>query len=129
MRLLASPTILVLALFLAPARANSYPCEIYGNGSPGSLRHHAKAVFVGKVLEVREATKSELEENSNPYIVRMRVERYWKGIKATEISVETDMSGCGPHFQVGEEFLVYGMGNASTRPVPAPGNWWTLRKT
>ena len=71
---------------------------------------HAKAVFAGEVLKVREATKSEQEENSNAYIVRMRVERYWKGIKFGEINVETDMTGCGPYFRVGEKFLVYGMG-------------------
>ncbi len=71
---------------------------------------HAKAVFAGEVLKVREATKSEQEENSNAYIVRMRVERYWKGIKSGEINVETDMTGCGPYFRVGEKFLVYGMG-------------------
>jgi hypothetical protein len=72
--------------------------------------HHAKVVFVGEVLEVRKATKSELEEYSGPFIVRMRVERYWKGIKSGEINVETDMTGCGPYFRVGEKFLVYGMG-------------------
>jgi hypothetical protein len=71
---------------------------------------HARSVFVGEVLEVREATTSEREENSNAYIVRMRVERYWKGIKSGEINVETDMTGCGPYFRVGEKFLVYGMG-------------------
>jgi hypothetical protein len=72
--------------------------------------HYAKAVFVGEVLEVRSATKSDREENPSPFIVRMRVERYWKGIKSGEINVETDMTGCGPYFRVGDKFLVYGMG-------------------
>ena len=72
--------------------------------------HHAKAVFAGEVLEVRAATKAEREEYSNSYIVRMRVERYWKGIKSGEITVETDMFGCGPNLQVGTKYLVYGMG-------------------
>ena len=110
MRLLPSSTILVLAFFLAPTKAYSCTCEFYGDGSPRSVMHHAKAVFVGEVLEVREATKSEREENSGPFIVRMRVEHYWKGIKSGEINVETDMTGCGPYFRVGERFLVYGMG-------------------
>jgi hypothetical protein len=30
--------------------------------------------------------------------------------KSGEINVETDMTGSGPHFRVGEKFLVYGMG-------------------
>jgi hypothetical protein len=109
-RLLPSSAILFLAFFLAPAKAYSCTCEVYGDGSPRSLRHHAKSVFVGEVLEVREATKSEREEYSGPFIVRMRVERYWKGIKSGEINIETDITGCGPYFRVGQKFLVYGMG-------------------
>ncbi|MBZ5702433.1 MAG: hypothetical protein LAN84_11365 [Acidobacteriia bacterium] len=99
-----------LALFLIPSLARACTCEVYGDGSPRSRMHYAKAVFIGEVLEVREATKSEREEYSNAYIVRMRVDRYWKGIKSSEINVETDMTGCGPYFRVGEKFLVYGMG-------------------
>jgi len=66
------------------------------------MKHHAKAVFIGEVLEVREATKEEREEYSNFYVVRMRVQRYWKGIKSGEVSVETDLTGCGPNLRVGE---------------------------
>ena len=74
------------------------------------MKHHAKAVFIGEVLEVRVATKAEREEYSNFYIVRMRVERYWKGIKSREVTVETDLTGCGPNLQVGEKYIVYGIG-------------------
>lgn len=97
-------------LFLIPSPGRACTCEIYGDGSPRSKMHHAKAVFVGQVLEIREATTSEREEYSNAYIVRLRVERYWKGTKTNEVNVETDMTGCGPYFRVGEKFLVYGMG-------------------
>ena len=72
--------------------------------------HHAKAVFIGEVLEVRPATKAEREDGSNPYIVRLRVERFWKGVKSSQAFVETDMFGCGPNFKVGQKYLVYGMG-------------------
>lgn len=109
-RLLPSYAILALALLLAPAKAYSCTCEVYGDGSPLSDMHHARAVFVGEVLEIREATKSELEEGSGASIVRMRVEHYWKGIKSGEVNVETDMTGCGTYFRVGEKFLVYGVG-------------------
>ena len=61
-------------------------------------------------MEVREATSAEREQDSNSFIVRMRVERYWKGIKSGEVTVETDMTGCGPYFRVGDKFLVYGRG-------------------
>jgi hypothetical protein len=99
-----------LALFLIPSLARACTCEVYGDGSPRSTMRHAKAVFVGEVLEVRKATKLEREEYSNDYIVRMHVEHYWKGIKSSEINVKTEITGCGPYFRVGEKFLVYGMG-------------------
>ena len=120
------------ALLLIPSLTNGCTCEVYGDGSPRSLMHHAKAVFVGEVLEVRKATKSEREEDSSPYIVRMRVERYWKGIKFGEINVETDMTGCGPYFRVGEKFLVYGMGkrlstaSSGTRKLENAEKIWKL---
>jgi hypothetical protein len=100
----------ILTIVLVATRAYSCTCEIHGDGSPESSRRHAKALFIGEVLEVREATKGEREDSSNSFIVRMRVEGYWKGIKSREVNVETDMTGCGPYFRVGEKFLVYGMG-------------------
>jgi hypothetical protein len=74
------------------------------------MKHHAKAVFIGEVLEVREATKAEREEYSNIYVVRMQVEGYWKGIKSGEVNVETDLTGCGPNLRVGNKYLVYAVG-------------------
>ncbi len=99
-----------LALLLMSPPGHACTCEVFGDGSPRSAMRHAKAVFVGEVLEVRAATNAEREEYSSAYIVRLRVERYRKGIKSGEINVETDLTGCGPYFRVGEEFLVYGVG-------------------
>ena len=68
--------------------------------------HHAKAVFVGEVLEVRPSTAAERGNGSNSYIVRMRVERWWKGVKSGEVNVETDMFGCGPNLEVGQMYSI-----------------------
>jgi hypothetical protein len=54
--------ILLLVFFLAPAKTYSCECGIFGDGSPNSMKHYAKAVFIGEVLEVREATTAEREE-------------------------------------------------------------------
>jgi hypothetical protein len=70
------------------------------------MRHHAKAVFVGEVLEVRESKQT---DEVTPYAVRFRVERYWKGVETNEITVHTDLHGCGPNLEVGNEYLVYAM--------------------
>jgi hypothetical protein len=82
MKLHASVAILFLTFFFAPTRGYSCVCDFTGNKSPSSMKQHAKAVFIGEVLEVRGATKEEREEYSNFYIVRMRVQRYWKGIRS-----------------------------------------------
>ena len=102
--------ILVFAFALfAVSQARSCTCEVFSDGSPRSEMHHAKAVFIGEVLEVRKATTAEQEDLFGPYIVRLRVERFWKGVKHSEVLVETDLTGCGPHFKVGQKYLVYGM--------------------
>lgn len=100
---------LVLIVCVAPACSSACTCEIFGDGGPRSIMHHAKAVFIGEVLEVRPPTKAEREDGSNSYVVRLRVERFWKGIKGSEVFVETDMFGCGPNFEVRQKYLVYGM--------------------
>jgi hypothetical protein len=110
MKRLTIAVTLLLAFFFAPTRGYSCECDFTGNGGPSSIKHRARAVFIGEVLEVREATKEEREEYSNFYIVRMRVQRYWKGIKSGEVNVETDLTGCGPNIKVGKKYLVYGMG-------------------
>jgi hypothetical protein len=111
MKHLAIPLFIGVALLFAPARLPACICEIYYDGSPRSMMHHARVVFVGEVLEVRPTTAAEREEGSNFYKVRLRVNRYWKGTKGGEVLVETDMTGCGPFFRVGEKYLVYGRGN------------------
>lgn len=112
-----------LALTAFPLRVSACTCEIFGNGTPKSTLDHAKAVFVGEVLEVRPATTAEREDLRGPFIVRMRVERYWKGVKSREIEVQTDQTGCGPYFRAGQRFLVYGIRKrlstacSGTRPI------------
>src|SRR6266849_6436216 len=59
MKLPTLSTMLVLAFFLAPARAYSCTCEIFGDGSPGSTKHHAKAVFIGALLEGNKIGRSD----------------------------------------------------------------------
>jgi hypothetical protein len=110
MRRFRLTALFAVASVLIPVKGRACTCEIFGDGTPNSMKHQAKAVFIGEVLEVREATKAEREEYSNSYIVRMRVEGYWKGTKSGEVNVETDLTGCGPNLRVGKKYLVYGMG-------------------
>jgi len=103
---LALSTILVCL----PAPSTACTIEIHGDGSPRSEMRRSKAVFLGEVLDVRQATQEERQEYSNFYIARVRVTRYWKGIKSAEVKVETDMVGCGPNLRTGSIYLFYAVG-------------------
>ena len=57
------------------------------------------AVFSGEVLEMK---------NGGNYIeARLRVERYWKGVEAEEVSVFSDSTTESPHYRVGQKYLVF----------------------
>jgi hypothetical protein len=84
--------------------------EFRGDGSPGYMKSHAKTVFIGEALEITEMPKADLEIGASHYAVRLRVERYWKGVKTREVVVHTDMVGCGPQFEIGQKYLVCGFG-------------------
>ena len=107
---LAISMVLGMVTLVAPVSVSCCTCEIIGDGSPRSVMRRAKAVFIGEVLEVRPATTAEREDGSNSYIATVRVERFWKGVKDRKVSVETDMVGCGTNLEVGEKYLVYGIG-------------------
>lgn len=98
---------LLSAVLAAAAVAGACTIEIRGDGTPRSMLHHAKSVFTGEVLEIT-STPKEIEASS--FAVRLRVNRFWKGVKTREVIVHTDMNSCGPHFDVGREYLVYGFG-------------------
>lgn len=113
MRRLILLVILVLTTLLTATKAYSCSCAIYGNGSPRATMRHAKAVFIGEVLEIAETTKEQRESGFGHALARMRVERFWKGIKSSEISVSTEIGViCGPHLEIGQKYLVYAFGKS-----------------
>jgi hypothetical protein len=57
------------------------------------------AVFSGEVLEVK---------NGGNYLeVRLRVQRFWKGVEAEEVSLLTDSTVESPRYRIGQEYLVF----------------------
>jgi hypothetical protein len=71
--------------------------------------HRAKSVFVGEVVEIRKTSASDSEEGTSPFAVRLRVEKYWKGVKTIAVTVHVDLHGCGPAMKVGKKYLVFAM--------------------
>ncbi len=78
----------------------------------------AKAVFVGKVIDVskNDISQDSEEREYNPYKIKFLVEKSWKG-KKSEITVVSD-NGSGPcdqvRFRIGEKYLVYAFGKNLT---------------
>jgi len=98
---IATPSIYVLS---------ACTITVIGDGTPRSRLHHAKNVFVGEALEITDSTQDDVERGASPYAIRFRVEQYWKGVKTSELTVHSDLTGCGPFFQVGHKYLVYALG-------------------
>jgi len=76
--------------------------------------HRAKAVFLGRVLTIENATEVPPElEGSVFFKVRFRTERFWKGKTVQEITILTDqgwLSCSGPatkKYREGATYLVY----------------------
>jgi hypothetical protein len=102
--------VLILAFFCAIAVR---PCtiEALGDGTPRSRLHYAKAVFVGEVVEIGSTPRAQQEQCASALAVRFRVEQYWKGVNTKQITVHSDLTGCGPSFTVGKRYLVYARGS------------------
>ena len=120
---LLSKAFLIFALSIpSTSLACECHCDQPGMNDPKEMERRAKAVFVGEVIAAREATREDERNHSAPYVFRLRVERYWKGVKTPEISISA-MDGpphcCGMEFEVGEKYLVYAvdknLGTACTR--------------
>jgi hypothetical protein len=104
-------TVFVLGLIILAAHA-AYGCECEPPSQPKAYRR-AAAVFVGKVIEVRDSNVPIVKGSDYSVAVKFRVSRYWKGSGEPELTVHTEQSvlSCNQFkFQVGEEYLVYARG-------------------
>jgi hypothetical protein len=107
---------IIIALLFLPmvgpvsTRACTCVCPNRVNDQKEMMRE-AKAVFVGEVIGYREATGEDSRNHSAPYVFRVRVERYWKGVKTPEISIsavsESLPGCCGVKLEIGEKYLFY----------------------
>lgn len=106
--------LLILAAIIAStfADASACSCELPQWNVPlkqqvGEAWQKSRAVFSGRVLEIL----------TNPdtfyVVVKLRVEKTWKGALTEEVSIVTGRGGgdCGFRFTVGEIYLVYAYGS------------------
>ncbi|CAN5518628.1 hypothetical protein BH18ACI3_BH18ACI3_03310 [soil metagenome] len=115
MRKLIRKIAFVFLLFVAFSQA-VYSCTCEAPSQRKAFRK-AKAIFVGQVLEIKESKNQKVAYSLGlikVYDIKFKVEKSWKGVKNSEITVVSDngVLVCGGFpFRVGEKYLVYAKGN------------------
>ena len=75
---------------------------------PRKALKEAKAVFIGKAVEVKRS-----EQKFTEFIVKFEVERYWKNVPGPYVTVVTAMPGggsCGLRVVEGKSYLIFAYG-------------------
>jgi hypothetical protein len=95
-----------LFFFLAPS---VYCCECETPSQSKAFRK-ASAVFVGKVIDIRDSNVSIVEGSNYSVAVTFEVSQYWKGTRNLQLTIHTEQGAlsCNPFkFELGKEYLVY----------------------
>ncbi len=113
LRSIAIPLALIISLLavwllLQPER--SYACSCIWPDSPSEELANSAAVFMGRVVSVREFERGDNSANSlDPTTVEFDVQTVWKGSNYSTMFLTTfrDESACGFQFREGETYVVY----------------------
>ena len=95
---------LFLMGLLSVGASSVYACECEGRGSPRKELRKARAVFTGEIVQVVPI------EQGTRYLIKFKVEKFWKGAGGEFITVTSPGGLCGIPFSVGEGWLVYAYG-------------------
>jgi hypothetical protein len=92
--------VLLAALLAADA---ALACTCARTPPPQEAKNFMDAVFLGTVLDVAR------DVDGRQAVVRLKVEKVWKGAKCAEATVVTGVGGgdCGYAFEAGKRYLVY----------------------
>lgn len=110
---------IIAVLFLAVAApastfACSCRCENRGVNDAKEMMRESKAVFIGEVTDIREATPEEMRHRSEGFVISLRVEKAWKGVKEKDILIsargQLHPGCCDIALKIGERYLVYAVG-------------------
>ena len=113
LRSIAIPLALIISLLavwllLQPER--SYACSCIWPDSPSEELANSAAVFMGRVVSVREFERRDNTANSlDPTTTEFNVQTVWKGSNYGTMFLTTkrDGSSCGFRFREGETYVVY----------------------
>lgn len=100
------------SFFFQPTPSHACSCS---TPSPQEATLQSAAIFSGKVIQVEEASdwRKWIPFSNRParggFEVVLDVQSTWKGMDQTQVLIFTEgwELGCGFHFEVGKEYLVY----------------------
>ena len=106
--------IFALSCLLLISAANVYSCSCEEYTQRKAFRE-ASAVFIGQAVEYLD--NPEVEKDGR-LIVKLKVEKSWKGAKTQEVIISSTFgSACGFTFEKGKRYLVYSYGQDLFTPT------------
>ena len=107
MKSAASAILVSLLAWTIPATAHA--CDCLPESSAATARAGSTLVFSGDVLSKEIVGIPQLGPEYKEYLVRFRVQRYWKGSPSRELQLRTPVGekSCGFPFETGKAYLVY----------------------
>jgi hypothetical protein len=106
----------ILAFVLIFSAISSFPlvshaCSCVNNPDPKTAMNNAEAVFVGKVLKVKQERKQKGIIGAIEYrdVNLFQVEKTWKGIEQSQIMIYDNGhdESCGYVFEEGKTYIIY----------------------
>ncbi|MDQ0887870.1 hypothetical protein QFZ81_002958 [Paenibacillus sp. V4I9] len=117
-RYLIALTFLVLFSFISTIiSSKTYACSCGFQPDPHKALEESKAVFSGKVLEIKLQVIDVDGILESKKAVLFDVDQTWKGISQTQVLVNTNFgeSSCGNEFKVGQTYLVFASNNDNNK--------------
>lgn len=122
--------ILFISVLIYPID-KGYACSCSQPDPPKEALEGSSAVFSGKVIDIVDRNKNnEIQSSADPIAILFDVDKSWKGVDQTQITVYTERSSasCGYGFSLNEKYLVYAYKddgelrvNACSRTAPLSG--------
>ena len=105
-------TLLLIWVFLSATFVYPSSCTLV---SQRNAFNKAKVVFIGQ--PVAYADNANVDKDGR-LIVRFKIERAFKGIKTSEIIIQSEFGAVyGFHFEIGKRYIVYAYGNKLFAPT------------
>lgn len=106
MMILCMTLIFMAVLIVRPSV--TYACSCVMPEEPLKALESSTAVFVGKVVDVKEP-KGLILSSADPVKVTFDVATIWKGVEGNKVTLTTalDSASCGFEFVEGESYIVY----------------------